>query len=71
MKIILIEKLKKLKEFLDLLNKIKPKPHKNGANSDDKVVAAADDDAVIIDDNNDGIELLSVLEPLSSNDAIL
>lgn len=70
MKIILVN-TKFQKYILDLLNKIKKKSHKDGANSDDKVVAAADDDAVIIDDNNDGIELLSVLESLSSNDAIL
>lgn len=58
MKIILIEKLKKLKEFLDLLNKIKPKSHHTDTGND----------ATIIDD--DGVELLA-LSNSPSNDEIL
>ena len=60
MKIILIEKLKKLKEFLDLLNKIKPKSHHTDT--------APSNDAAIIDD--DGVGLLA-LSNSPSNDEIL
>lgn len=60
MKIILIEKLKKLKEFLDLLNKIKPKSHHTDT--------ADGNDAAIIDD--DGVELLAISNSPSNDDIL-
>ncbi len=54
------EKMKKF--ILDLIYKIKKKPHASDT--------AANNDAIIMDDNDDGIELLSVIENLG-NDEVL